>query len=99
MIYKRPIWIFCLVAINFGHGMKLPYTPGSPQELRIADLFQRISSSPKVSRDPPISPQLKSDIRAAVFVLRETQQQILSILSVQYKIQEKLAFWQTSSKV
>ena len=97
MILKRPI--FFLVVISFGYGMKLPYAPSNPQEHRIADLFQRISSSPRVSREPPISTQLKSDIRAAVFVLRETQRQILSIMSVQNKIQEKLAYWQTPFKV
>lgn len=41
----------------------------------------------------PVMSELRSDVRAAVFVLRETQLQMLSALSVQIKIQEKLAQW------
>lgn len=41
----------------------------------------------------PVPSELRSDVRAAVFVLRETQLQMLSALSAQIKIQEKLALW------
>lgn len=105
-MYKPSIGIiFCLVAISLGRGMRLPprerpYMPANLQlEHRIGDVFQRISSPSRVSREPTIHPQLKSDLRAAIFVLRETQHQILSAMSVQSKIQEKLAYWKSAPKV
>jgi hypothetical protein len=47
----------------------------------------------KTGNKIPVMSELRSDVKAAVFVLRETQLQILSALSVQMKIQEKLAQW------
>ncbi|XP_032788802.2 serine/threonine-protein phosphatase 6 regulatory ankyrin repeat subunit A [Daphnia magna] len=86
---------------------QLPLGTGiHPLEHRIGDVLQKISSSAKViprsvdaTTPPPavvpvIPDSLRSDIRAAIFVLRETQLQILSVLSVQIKIQEKLSHWQ-----
>lgn len=76
-----------------------------PLEHRIGDVLQKISSARVIPKNgdfttpspavvPVIPASLRSDMRAAVFVLRETQLQILSVLSVQIKIQEKLSHWQ-----
>lgn len=92
MIYKT-LGFYCilLLAIRLHpvQGARLPPPRDNPLEHRIGDLFQRISTT-KVKTEQP---GILNDVRSAVFLLRQTQHQIHSVLSVQTKMQEKLAYW------
>ncbi|XP_046636829.1 serine/threonine-protein phosphatase 6 regulatory ankyrin repeat subunit A-like [Daphnia pulicaria] len=68
------------------HKISKPIVLESSAEYNVIGVQQK-------SDKTPVPSELRSDVRAAVFVLRETQLQMLSALSAQIKIQEKLALW------
>lgn len=90
MIYKTLGFYCILLAIHLDpvRSARLP-ARDNPLEHKIGHVFQRISTA-KVKTEQPA---ILNDVRSAVFLLRQTQQQIHSVLAVQTKMQEKLNYW------
>lgn len=102
MNYKSSAMCYCCllaVCLHLATGRVVSSRDDGKLDHRIGDLFQRLSTT-SVSTDNnnnkrPLSSVMKSDIHAAILILRQSQLQIQTVLSAQKKMLEKLHHWQS----
>lgn len=104
MNYRSSPMCYCLlvvVCLHLATGRIVPSRDDGKLDHRIGDLFHRLSTTTSVPTDNnnnnkrPLSSVMKSDIQAAILILRQSQLQIQTVLSSQKKMLDKLHHWQS----